>query len=322
MIELKEDREHYIVAPALCGELGAEIVQMSLFTAINRQSVCFLWPVRLPDFDGRQMEWHRSMREAAEIGTKQWVRVKANRSVAVCCVARELRSGRTFRIFHGECGSTPPYATGSDVLFVAYYASAELGCYRALGWPMPERILDLFAEFRDRTNGLPTPAGAGLLGALTYFGLDGMAATEKKEIQEAIGSGTWRGHYTPKEILDYCAQDVAALARLLPAMLPQIDLPRALLRGRYMAAAAAMEYAGTPIDTEMLAQLRAGWTGIQDQLIAEIDSDYGVFDGRTFKAERFAAWLAGKGIPWPLLESGRLDLSDGTFRQMAKSYPA
>jgi hypothetical protein len=31
-----------------------------------------------------------------------------------------------------------------------------------------------------------------------------------------------------------------------------------------------------------------------------------------------AIYLANKGIPWPLLESGRLDLSDDTFRQMAK----
>ena len=67
----------------------------------------------------------------------------------------------------------PPFSTLSHVLFVAYYASAELGCYRVLGWPMPERILDLFTEFRHRTNGLPTPAGATLLGALTFFGLDG-----------------------------------------------------------------------------------------------------------------------------------------------------
>ena len=52
-----------------------------------------------------------------------------------------------------QFGPAPPYATGPDVLFVAYYASAELGCYRVLGWPMPERILDLFTEFRARTNG-------------------------------------------------------------------------------------------------------------------------------------------------------------------------
>jgi hypothetical protein len=187
------------------------------------------------------------------------------RPVPVCLVAKELRSGRVYRIFQGEFGAVPPYATGPDVLFAAYYASAELGCYRARGWPMPERILDLFCEFRDRTNGVSTPAGAGLLGALTYFGLDGMAVAEKREIQEAIGSGTWQGRYSADDILNYCASDMDALERLLSAMLPAIDLPRALLRGRYMAAAAAMEWNGVPIDTATLTRLREGWAGIQDR---------------------------------------------------------
>ena len=123
-------------------------------------------------------------------------------------------------------------------------------------------------------------------------------------------------------ILDYCESDVVALARLLPAMESRIDLPRALVRGRYMAAAAIMEYTGIPIDVPTLALLRQYWTDIQDQLIAAIDVDYQVFDGRTFKHERFEAWLARTGIPWPLLESGQLDLSDDTFRRAAKSYPA
>ena len=123
-------------------------------------------------------------------------------------------------------------------------------------------------------------------------------------------------------ILDYCESDVAALARLLPAMLPQIDLPRALLRGRYMVAVARMERNGVPIDTGTLGRLRRHWSDIQDQLIADIDADYGVFDGRTFKADRFAAWLVRNGIPWPRLESGRLDLSDDAFREAARAYPA
>jgi DNA polymerase-1 len=138
---------------------------------------------------------------------------------------------------------------------------------------MPERILDLFTEFHDRTNGLPTPAGSSLLGALAFFGLDATGGGEKKEMQEAIGNGTWRGRFTPPEILNYCEGDVDALIRLLPAMLPRIDLPRALLRGRYMAAAAAMEFNGTPIEVETLTRLREGWTGIQDQLITAIDHD-------------------------------------------------
>ena len=181
---------------------------------------------------------------------------QGERPVPVCLVAHELLSGRRFRVFQDQLGQTPPYATGSEVLFVAFYASAELGCYRVLGWPMPERILDLFCEFRDRTNGLPTPAGSGLLGALAYFGLDGIGATKKQAIQTAIGTGTWSGQYTPDEILNYCETDVLALERLLPLMWPGIDLPRALLRGRYMAAAAEMEHSGTPIDSPMLDRLK------------------------------------------------------------------
>jgi DNA polymerase I len=247
----------------------------------------------------------------------------------VCLVAHELRNGKRFRVWRDQFAEAPPYATGADVLFVAFYASAELGCYRALDWPMPERVLDLFIEFRNLTNmgskvdqDRRTPSGAGLLGALTYFGLDGIGAAEKKEIQVAIGNGTWQGHYTPEEILDYCETDVDALGRLLPAMLPHIDLPRALLRGRYMAAAATMEHNGIPVDMEMLGRLREGWTSIQDQLIADIDAEYGVFDGRTFKMDRFASWLAHEGIPWPRLESGQLDLSDEAFRQQARAHPS
>jgi DNA polymerase-1 len=244
------------------------------------------------------------------------------RPVPLCLVAHELRSGRRFRVWQDKFDKAPPYATGADVLFVAYYASAELGCYRALGWPMPERVLDLFTEFRDRTNGLTTPAGSGLLGAVTYFGLDSVGATAKKEMQEAIGTGTWQGKYTRDEILDYCESDVLALERLLTAMWPKIDLPRALLRGRYMAAASAMEHNGVPIDVETLELFRRHWTDIQDELIAEIDADYGVYDGRTFKVDRFVRWLATNRIPWLLLESGNLALDDGTFRQMARAYPA
>ena len=165
---------------------------------------------------------------------------------------------------------------------------------------MPARVLDLFAEFRDRTNGRATPAGAGLLGALVYFGLDAIGATEKEEMRTLImRGGPWSDDERGR-ILDYCESDVEALARLLPAMLPRIDLPRALLRGRYMAAAAAMEHNGVPIDVGMLGQLREHWTDIQDELIADIDVDcgYDVFDGRTFKVDRFEQYLVRSGIPW------------------------
>jgi hypothetical protein len=240
-----------------------------------------------------------------------------------CLVAWELRSGRRFRIFEGHFPSAPPYATGSDVLTVAYYASADAGCYRVLGWPLPERAVDLFAEFRTLTNGLPVPCGNGLLGALVAFGLDPHGATEKKEMSKAIGADVWYGQYTPEQILNYCEADVEATSRLLYAMAPRIDWPRALLRGRYMVwGASAIEHHGVPIDTETLLPLRDVWTDIQDDLIAEVDRDYGVFDGRSFRTDWFVKWLARSGIPWwPRLESGNLALDADTFGEMAKAYP-
>ena len=240
----------------------------------------------------------------------------------VCMVAKELRTGQEWRIWRGEFGPEPPFPIGPGDLFVAYYASAELGCFRALGWPKPANILDLYVEFRDRTNGLEPPAGSGLIGALTYFGLDTIGALEKDELRRLILAGGPWSDSDRSAILDYCASDIYALERLLLAMLPRVDLPRALLRGRFMAAAAAMEWNGVPIDVETLALLRENWGRIQDQLIAEVDADYGVFDGRTFKVKRWLAYLARNGIPWPRLESGQPDLNRDTFRQMARAYPA
>ena len=88
-----------------------------------------------------------------------------------------------------------------------------------------------------------------------------------------------------------------------------------------MVAAARMERNGVPIDVVTLERLRRHWSDIQDQLIAEIDLDYGVYVSRTFKADLFADYLMRKGIPWPRHESGRLDLSDNTFREMGRAYP-
>ncbi|MBX9680825.1 MAG: hypothetical protein K2X38_18870, partial [Gemmataceae bacterium] len=246
------------------------------------------------------------------------------RPAPVCMVARELRTGRVVRLFAEELEAMdrPPFGSGPDVLFVAYYASAELGCFLALGWPMPARVLDLFVEFRCLTNGRTLPAGAGLLGALTYFGLDSIDGAEKEEMRALAMRG---GPYTEAErvaLLDYCQTDVDALAKLLPKMIDRIDLPRALLRGRYMAGAARMEWAGTPIDTDTLARLRTHWETVKAELIEAVDRDFGIYDGPTFKADRFARWLASRGIPWPRLESGALDLKDDTFRDMAKSYEA
>ena len=78
VLELKEERETYLVDPDIWHELPGEIVPKVLFTTINRQGVLTIWPVRLPGEDGRHDEWNRSALEAAEMAQKRWVRVAAN----------------------------------------------------------------------------------------------------------------------------------------------------------------------------------------------------------------------------------------------------
>ena len=86
---------------------------------------------------------------------------EGNRPDPMCLVAYELKSGRKLRLWRDEFGPFPPYSVGPNSFFVAYYASAEIGCHLALGWPKPARILDLFTEFRCHTNGVRPAGGSG-----------------------------------------------------------------------------------------------------------------------------------------------------------------
>jgi hypothetical protein len=239
-----------------------------------------------------------------------------------CMVARELRAGRTIRLWAGELYnmSEPPFSVGSDVLFVCYYATAELNCFRVLGWPMPERILDLYVEFRNHTNGYNPAPCRNLLSALTFFGCPSIDATEKEDMRQLALRG---GEYTAQEkqaLLDYCESDVAALSHLIVAMASYIDLPRALLRGRYMVACSAMETTGIPIDVPTYHRLKKHWNEIQRRLIQCVDAEYGVYEDGSFRSAKFEQWLQKNGIAWPRLPSEALALDCDTFRQMAKTH--
>ena len=81
IIEVKEDREVYLVTPDMAIELPGEFSVATLFTTVNRQNVLSLWPVKLPGSDGKHNEWHRSAAEAAERAMQYWLRVAANMSL-------------------------------------------------------------------------------------------------------------------------------------------------------------------------------------------------------------------------------------------------
>ena len=78
VLELKEERETYLVMPNLHGELGVEITPKRLFTCVTRQGDCFIWPIKLPGTDGRLDQWNQSAVDAAEKGTHTWIRLVPN----------------------------------------------------------------------------------------------------------------------------------------------------------------------------------------------------------------------------------------------------
>jgi len=258
----------------------------------------------------------------------EFVARPGERPDVVCLAAHELRSGRTLKLWRDELGDRPPYRTDRDALFVSFVANAECGCHLALGWPLPERVFDLSPAFRNLTNGLSTPEGKGLIGALRYYGLEAIGTKQKDAVRTRIMEG-WP--FTPEErerILGYCLSDVDAMRLLLPRILPSIDLGVALHHGEFAAASALMEHHGVPIEMEVFARLAdpGAWRAVRDAMVPTIDAQYGVYVRNatgdwTFNMERFAGYLAREGIAWPQLETGNLNMRRKTFDEMSKGWP-
>jgi hypothetical protein len=237
-----------------------------------------------------------------------------------CAVLKELKSQRTLKLWQPTASDFPEWSA-EDSLFVAFNSDAEFSCLMELGARLPQHVLDLYTEFRCRNSGLVVPNGQNLLGALVYFGLPGIAATAKEENRDLAMRG---GPYSTSEqlrLIEYCESDVTALENLLPAMLPGIDLPYALIRGEYMKSAARMQRTGVPLDTNRLELLRGRWIAIQHNLIDRVDADYGVYEDATFTMSRFEKYLSTNQIPWPLTPTGRLSLDADTFKDLARVFP-
>lgn len=251
----------------------------------------------------------------------EFVSNPGEKPLPVCLVSHEIYSGETQQIWlEGEDSIQLPYPMGDLDLFVAYYSSAEWGCHYSLNWPLPANVIDLYAEFRVLTNGRPGISNR-LLGACHFFGVNAISESEKEEARTRILQGPPYTDIEKEEILSYCASDVLETAELFKKMEPYIDVPRAMFRGQYMKTVAGMENYGIPIDRETLDRLRANWVLIKERLIQDIDRDYEVYEGTTFKIKNFEHFLDNNGMPWPRTEKGNLELSDGTFKEMTAIYP-
>jgi DNA polymerase I len=194
--------------------------------------------------------------------------------VPVSMVAIEEHSGASIVLRRDQLLqlSKAPFGTGPDDLMVAYAGNAELSAFMTLGLPFPVNVLDLYVETIAAINGntaiWPSKGRPGLLAALELHGLEGVSRAYKDHWRNVILSKT---DYTEDEwvgIETYNRSDVDETIALLAAMWPSIDLPRALMRGRYMGAVARIERVGLPIDVDYFTELVDAFEAIKLHYIA------------------------------------------------------
>ena len=183
----------------------------------------------------------------------------------LCLVALEMRSGRLVRLWQDQLGPFPPYRLDNDALIVGYMLAAEFGVHAALGWGEPACALDAYVEFRHYVNDGAVKSGDrekgfySIGGALRYFLEDEIDFTRKTDMRDRILQGPPFSAEEQREILDYCEDDVRALARLLPHIVPTIRPPlsHAMFRAKFQWATAQQERRGVPLDGALLPRLRS-----------------------------------------------------------------
>lgn len=145
----------------------------------------------------------------------------------------------------------PPYPIGPSTLIVTINAQLLAGCHLALGWRMPERVVDLMVECHNARPFVHGVVG-GLAGALAAVG---QPAT--------LGLVTGTSPIAMRRRLD-------AASRLFAAHRATLDLGRGLLRGRYLCAVAHIETAGVPIDGGLFEFLSGNWVRVVKQVGATV----------------------------------------------------
>jgi hypothetical protein len=241
---------------------------------------------------------------------------------------------RTIRLFEDDlvkCRRNPlPH--GPDVLHVGFVCQAEWRSLLALGWALPENVIDLSAEARCLRN-LALPAairrrlkirGNGLIDVCRVVGLDASDPLDKDAMRDRIlAGGPWEPGL-PRKILDYCEGDVQMTAALWFALQPRIPPGQALYRGWFTEAIGDMEDRGLPIDPGARATLVANLLFLRRQLLLQFDH-FGLCDpdGESIAIvpERLVTLANGRGIRWPQTRTGKPVMKLKTLRQKLVGHP-
>lgn len=80
LLELKEEREVYVVAPDVAEQVPSEVRRVEIRLTVTQQGTVFLWPVPLPPAERADNSWNVTARAAADLAETKWVRLTANMS--------------------------------------------------------------------------------------------------------------------------------------------------------------------------------------------------------------------------------------------------
>jgi DNA polymerase family A len=250
----------------------------------------------------------------------------------LCLVALEMRSGRIVRLWQDQLGPFPPYRLDNEAVMFGYMLAAEFGVHAAKGWGEPACAIDAYVEFRHYVNDGAVKSSDrekgfySIGGALRYFLEDEIDVTRKHDMRERILQGPPFSDQEQRDILNYCEDDVRALARLIPHIVPTIRPPlgHAMFRAKHQWATAQQERRGIPLDS-IYTRFRSHWHGLRLGLVTEMDRPFGCYeivDGKAhWRKQRFADYVRRNGMSWPAYRDGTLDERDQTFREMAGKYP-
>jgi DNA polymerase I len=263
--------------------------------------------------------------------------------VVRCLAWKALDGSSEGKLWVDQLGPEPPPAL-RGITLVAYAAKAELSCYKALGWPFPERVIDLFFLYKREINGDPTRKDSSLLAALKAHGLEHAKTSEqKKHLQwkaidpdstgeelEAPVYNPFHRPYTKQEkveLPDYCFEDVLATVALYWVMPEQVQDVNALHWGAFAIGQTKTEMEGLPIDPQY-ESLRRNRGALEKDTVEQLLSDpryCGIYvpspGGYSWNQAGYIRFLNREGIATPVTDRGAPNTNDKVLKELADEYP-
>lgn len=260
-----------------------------------------------------------------------------------CLCALSLKTGQRWEIWFDQSGEAYPFDENADIVFVCHFAEAELGCFLALGWPMPKYVLDSCVMVKQlralpvkKVRGIkkmppPFNKGTSLLATLEACGISHGYEDTKGEMRDLALLDKRNHEYSPEErqaLLAYCWADVVVYEKLLPALCAHFDDRKHNILNQLpytgtLIAFAEMTQRGVPLDEEQWRRFCERWPQVKDQFIYENDTLGLLSPSGEISREALTNFLIEHDYTWPArpTSDGGLDISDKTLERASELIP-